>query len=317
MVHPARRASWWARGVALVVACLTALGGFRPARADTIYWNGTEASWANATAWSTTAGAILPTPGSVPGAADDVIFSISPLFWVNQTVNLGADQAALSLTFNSGGTTLLQGGGTNRLLTLGSGGLAVASGAGVVTIGSGTAGQNVALALNGNQVWTNNSLSPTNAFTLNVINGVSRAAADTTSRTLTLTGTGFTNISGIIANGGASGTFARACTPSGVPATVPARRKASERQCTSRQIPGSMWRLAAISSMKIAGMICAGGKISDSEVMASSEKPKPEYPRTMAARKMSPEARAMGRMSGTAGKGSSFGARKPPLAAGG
>ncbi len=215
MIHRARRASWWARAIGLVVACLTALGGFGPARAATIYWNGTEATWASVTAWSTTAGAVLPTPGSVPGAADDVIFGISPLFWANQTVNLGADQSALSLSFTSGGTTLLQGGGTNRSLTLGSGGISVAGGAGVVTIGSGTAGQNVALALNGNQTWTNNSVSPTGASTLNVLNGVSRAATDTSSRTLTLDGTGFTNISGIIANGGASGTLALSKTGTG------------------------------------------------------------------------------------------------------
>ena len=62
----------------------------------------------------------------------------------------------------------------------------------------------------------------------------------------------------------------------GVPTTVPASRKASERKCTSRQIEGSMWRLAAISSMKMAGIAWAGVKMRESEVMASNEKPKPE-----------------------------------------
>lgn len=214
-MNTARFAVWRTRGVGLVVACLTALGGLGPARAATIYWNGTEATWSSATAWSTTAGAFLPNPGSVPGAADDVNFSIAPLFWANQTVNLGVNQAALSLAFNSGGTTLLQGGGTDRVLTLGSGGITVANNAGVVTLGSGTAGQGVALALDGNQIWTNNSVSPTGASTLNVQNGVSRAAADTTSRTLTLDGAGFTTISGLIANGGASGTLALSKTATG------------------------------------------------------------------------------------------------------
>ena len=56
---------------------------------------------------------------------------------------------------------------------------------------------------------------------------------------------------------------------------MPTIRPDSDRQCTSRQMAGSMWRLAAISSMKIAGITCAGEKMSDSDVIASSEKPNP------------------------------------------
>ncbi|NCX98061.1 MAG: hypothetical protein EBX35_05695, partial [Planctomycetia bacterium] len=201
--------------IGMAVACLVVLGVVTESRGQTIYWNGTESSWASTTAWSTTAGAVLPTPGSVPGATNDVVFGISPFYWLNQVANLNADQAALSLSFTSGGTTTLQGGGANRTLALGTGGITVASGAGVVTIGSGTAGQNVAVTLGGDQTWTNNSVSPTGAATLVVNNGVSRAAADTTSRTLTLSGTGFTNIAGVIANGGTSGTLALSKTGAG------------------------------------------------------------------------------------------------------
>ena len=199
----------------MAVACFVVLGLVTESRGQTIYWTGTESTWSSSTAWSTTAGAVLPTPGSVPGATNDVVFGISPIFWLNQTVNLNADQAALSISFTSGGTTTLQGGGTNRNLTLGTGGLTIASGAGTVTIGSGTAGQQVAVVLGGDQTWTNNSVSPTGAATLVVNNGVSRAAADTTSRTLTLAGTGFTNIAGVIANGGTSGTLSLSKTGTG------------------------------------------------------------------------------------------------------
>lgn len=211
-VHGASR---WRCAIGLAVACLVTLGLVSESPGQTIYWNGTEGTWTSTTAWSTTAGALLPNPGSVPGATNDVVFGISPFYWLNQVANLGADQAALSISFTTGGTTTLQAGGTNRNLTLGAGGLTVASGAGTVTIGSATTGQQVAVVLGADQTWTNNSVSPTGAATLVVNNGVSRSAADTTSRTLTLTGTGFTQIAGIIANGGTAGTLSLSKTGTG------------------------------------------------------------------------------------------------------
>jgi hypothetical protein len=75
---------------------------------------------------------------------------------------------------------------------------------------------------------------------------------------------------------GAAGTLARRKTPGGVAKRQPRASGASERQCTSVQIPGSRCRLAATSSMKIDGMISDGGKTSDRAVIASNEKPKPE-----------------------------------------
>lgn len=75
---------------------------------------------------------------------------------------------------------------------------------------------------------------------------------------------------------GAAGTLARSQTPSGVPMTQPMMRGAKDRQWMSFQMPGRRCRLAAISSMKTAGMKVAGGISSDSEVMTRSEKPKPE-----------------------------------------
>ena len=75
---------------------------------------------------------------------------------------------------------------------------------------------------------------------------------------------------------GAAGMLARNQTPMGVPMAVPMTRGVSERQWMSRQRPGSMWRLAATSSMKMAGMKICGAITKESEVMARSEKPKPE-----------------------------------------
>ena len=51
-------------------------------------------------------------------------------------------------------------------------------------------------------------------------------------------------------------------------------------------MPGMRLSEAAISSRKIDGTICATGRISEIAVIASSEKPKPENPRTIAARKI-------------------------------
>ncbi len=49
---------------------------------------------------------------------------------------------------------------------------------------------------------------------------------------------------------------------------------------------GIRFKDAAISSRKIDGTICATGRMSEIAVMLSSEKPKPEKPRTIAARKI-------------------------------
>jgi hypothetical protein len=43
---------------------------------------------------------------------------------------------------------------------------------------------------------------------------------------------------------------------------------------------------AATSNIKMDGTTCAGGSTSERDVIDSKEKPKPEKPRTMAARKM-------------------------------
>jgi hypothetical protein len=58
----------------------------------------------------------------VPGSADLVLFNISTVNTA-QTVCLNAAQSALGLSFTSSGTVVLQGGGTNRTLTLAGSGI--------------------------------------------------------------------------------------------------------------------------------------------------------------------------------------------------
>ncbi|MEO7100261.1 MAG: autotransporter-associated beta strand repeat-containing protein [Luteolibacter sp.] len=169
--------------------------------AGTIYWDGLTAGWDAVGNWSTASGATTPDPGAVPIISDDVIFNITSVN-AAETISLNANQAANSLTFNNTGTTLLQGNttaSTNRVLTIGAGGITVNSGAGAVTIGSTTANQNVAITLGASQSWINNS---SNA--LNIVNAVTGAASAT--QTLTLGGTGNTTwAAGNTINAGTSG----------------------------------------------------------------------------------------------------------------
>ena len=183
------------RGPLLSLAALTLLGSPGAMAAD-IYWDGSGTGWDTVGSWSTAGGATTPDPGAVPGSADIALFNISTVNTA-QTVSLNAAQSALGLSFTSSGTLVLQGGGTNRTLTLAGSGI-TKSGTGAVTIGSVTTGQQVALALSASQTWANND----NTAALNILNGV--AASTATSRTLTLSGTSTASntISGIIANNG-------------------------------------------------------------------------------------------------------------------
>ncbi len=177
--------TWLPYAFAAIVAPLIAAWPQR-AQAANLYWDGTGTLWSTAGFWSTDAGATTPDPGAGPVAADTAFFNISTVNTA-QTVNLGsANQAATGLVFNSTGTTLLQGGGTNRILTLGAGGITVNAGAGAVTIGNAaTNGQGAGIALNGNQTWTNNSTNAATVF--NAVTGTS---------TLTYAGNGAFRIAG-------------------------------------------------------------------------------------------------------------------------
>ena len=166
-------------------------------KAAPLWWDnsgGTANDWGGAANWSTVVGGGT-TPGAIPGAADTATFNATSLTTA-QTVNLNADRSLLGLIFTSGAAVNLQGGGTNRALTLGLDGI-LKSGTGAVTVGSATAGQNVSILLGANQTWANNN----NTGALTVLNGVTSNAAG--ARVLTLGGTSTTasTASGVIGNG--------------------------------------------------------------------------------------------------------------------
>ncbi len=168
-------------------------------RAQTLYWDnagGTANDWGALANWSTVVGGGT-NPAALPGASDTVVFSATSVA-AAQTVNLNAARSVLGLSFTSGQAHTLLGGGTNRILTLGTGGM-TKSGTGAITLGSATAGQQVALSLSADQTWANNN--NTGAITVN--NGV--AASSAVARVLTLggTSTAANTISGVIANNGA------------------------------------------------------------------------------------------------------------------
>jgi len=164
---------------ALGLGCIIA-STLPSARAATLYWDGVNSGWEAVANWSTVAGATTPDPAAIPGAADDTIFNIDPVD-AAIAVNVNGAQSVRSLAFNNTGTTTIQGGGTNRTLALGAGGILVDAAAGAATIGSATAGQNVAITLSASQTWANNSPA-----TLTIGNPFLSAAAVN----LTKTGTG-------------------------------------------------------------------------------------------------------------------------------
>ena len=165
-----------------VVAAAVSLAG-PPASADTIYWAGTGTTWSPAGNWSTDPNATTPAPAAVPGAADDLVFNITTLA-DPQTIGLSnANQAARSLAFNSTGAVNFGGGG-NRDLAIGMGGITVASGAGAPTIGNTSANFNVFVRITADQTWTNNSTNQ-----LRVVNAASAAATGTAPVTLTIRNT--------------------------------------------------------------------------------------------------------------------------------
>jgi hypothetical protein len=141
-------------------ASLQALALFATAPATfaaSVYWDnagGVANDWASIPNWSTVVGGGTD-PLAVPGASDIAIFSASSVAAV-QTVNLNLDRSVTGLGFTSSQAHSLLGGGTNRILTLGASGIDL-SGTGAMTIGSATTGQQVAIALSGNQLWTNSN----------------------------------------------------------------------------------------------------------------------------------------------------------------
>ncbi len=167
-----------------------------PASAQTTnYWDGPSGSWGTVANWSTDPNNSTPNPVAVPGNTVDVVFNISSASQ-NTNVTLDATRSALSLTFNNTGTTLLRGNSavtTARILTLGSGGITLNSGAGAVTIGDTPATYGaVNMTLSGTQTWKNDS---SNLLTLS---GTTSLGAN--KLTLAGSGAGGITLSGIISS---------------------------------------------------------------------------------------------------------------------
>lgn len=200
-----------ARASLVLLAALASV----PAQAATLYWDGSGAAWNTVTSWSTDSGATTPDPSAAPTASDDAVFNISTVS-ANQTIGLGgANQAANSLTFNSTGTVTLGGGG-NRDLSIGAGGITVASEAGAATIGSTTSGLNVFTRIVASQTWTNNSAS-----LLRAVNAASAAPTGNTPVTLTISNTnvGQMTFSNQLNNGAAGAVLSLVIDSSGTGAT--------------------------------------------------------------------------------------------------
>ena len=185
---------------ALLVEVVASITTIPSAQADVVYWDnfgGTANDWGSLANWSTVVEGGTD-PSAIPGAADVATFSATPIVTTAQTVNLNADISVLGLDFTSAVTaaTTLQGGGTGRTLTIGANGITKA-GTGAVSIGSATAGQEVAIALAADQTWANSN----NTGAITITNGVTSNAAG--ARILTLGGasTALNTISGIIGNG--------------------------------------------------------------------------------------------------------------------
>ncbi len=173
-----------------LIACLLTLAfvGTGELQAATLYWDGTAGSWNTLTGWSTDASATTPDPVTIPGSSDTAVFNISTVSGL-QSLTLDAPQAVTKLSLvgsASGGVTLL-GGGTDQVLSLGSGGIEIADGVGPLTLGSSVGGQGVPVALTANQTWTNGSVSPV------IVNNAIGAAG---AQTLTLRGAGGFRLNG-------------------------------------------------------------------------------------------------------------------------
>ena len=142
-------------------------------RANIMDWNNTGTNWATTANWTT----------STPTSTDDARFNLAS---ITSQPNLGAPASVLGLIFGNTSTAtagVTLSGGANTL-TLGTDGILLNTFSGAVTISD-------ALALAGNQTWTNNSSSLL-TVSGNVANG---------SNNLFFSGTGSTAVSGIIGAG--------------------------------------------------------------------------------------------------------------------
>jgi autotransporter-associated beta strand protein len=125
-----------------------------------VFWDGSGTSWAAVSSWSFSPTAASPDPSTGPSTSFGAVFGTSELN-SPQTVNLNSNPTTAEMRFISPVEITLLGGGSDRTLTLGERGLSVIAGATSPVIGSATSGQQVTLALTGDQVWSQNSTDGT------------------------------------------------------------------------------------------------------------------------------------------------------------
>lgn len=193
---PTRRLASLLAGLGAVASTLVGPS----AHADNLYWDGSGTNWFTTSSWSTDSTATTPDPLATPTIADNVFFNITGVV-ADQTITLNGTgnpvPTANSFTFNTTGTVFFGGGG-NRDVAIGAGGITLNSGAGAVTFGSTTNGSNAYARVTANQTWTNNSASQ-----LRMVNAASATATGTTPVTLTIrnTSSGNTTFSNSLNNG--------------------------------------------------------------------------------------------------------------------
>jgi fibronectin-binding autotransporter adhesin len=163
--------------------------------AATWYWNtNTTGLWTTTSNWSDNPSTGGSNPSTAPTTGDTAYFNQSSKNGAT-TLRLSADQSIDGLVFANTGATTITGTASNRILTIGTVGITINSGAGAVTLGNATSGSQVAIAMGGSQTWTNNSSN-----TLTATNGITSTSG---TQTLTIGGSGATAVGGIIADGAA------------------------------------------------------------------------------------------------------------------
>jgi len=165
-------------GSVLTAAILAALAITAPEARAQSTWQVTSGTWVTAGSWN----------GGVPATTGTASFTgltdATALLTTNTTIG--------GLYFNNSGSTIIRSTtNTARTLTIGAGGVTLESTSGPVSIGA--SGFTANVVLNANQDWTNNS----SASPLNVLGSLNNGGFS-----LTLKGTGTTNLSGVISGTG-------------------------------------------------------------------------------------------------------------------
>ncbi len=185
----------------LMVVAIAAMLPPSLARATTYYWDTTVAApWETLPNWTTDPTGSTIVGSAVPGSSDTAVFNGSAINGI-ETILFDAPESITGITFANTGSTLFESANsTPQSLTIGTGGITINANTGPVTLDN--AANPMTFLIGGNQSWANNSSS-----LLSVVGNVSNVGTST-AYTLTMTGTGTTNIGGLSSDGGGSGTLA-------------------------------------------------------------------------------------------------------------